>query len=441
MTSPNPLDPSYVHVDLDGLDIYYDSYRTCFWVTNNRQCWIRVNTLAVQRRLAEQGKRRARQNNERVSEIDAFLTAIERSHDVDYASSLAGFKAGVYVINEHRILVRDSPKLIPPRAGQWDRLQGIISNMLGEDQQQYLFGWLKIAVESLYAHNLRPGQALVLAGPRACGKSLLQNIITKILGGRSHKPHRYMSGLTPFNAELFEAEHLMIEDEEASTDIRARRNFGTKIKEICANATQSCHPKHRTAIHLTPFWRLSASVNDEPENIMILPPIDESIEDKLIILKANHHLMPMPTATDKERELFWSLLESELPAFIDFLFKWKIPDDLSSQRYGVTHFHHPDILEALGAFSPENRLHELIEAQLFNSAAPGSWQGTAAKLERELTAHDSKVQREANKLFTFPAACGTYLGRLQKLHKDHFEPKHTKQGNVWTIHPSKNGEH
>ena len=47
-----------------------------------------------------------------------------------------------------------------------------------------------------------------------------------------------MSGATPFNGELFCCEHLIVEDEEASTDIQARRNFGTKIKEITANVTQ-----------------------------------------------------------------------------------------------------------------------------------------------------------------------------------------------------------
>ena len=54
-----------------------------------------------------------------------------------------------------------------------------------------LFGWLKIAHESLRTGKLRVGQALAFAGPRECGKSLLQNhIITPIVGGRSAKPHR-----------------------------------------------------------------------------------------------------------------------------------------------------------------------------------------------------------------------------------------------------------
>jgi len=417
------------------LDIYYDSPRTCFWAQNDRGGWIRIKSEDTKRWLAERGFRTERLKDERVSQVSSLLNAIQRSKDIDYADSLAGYKTGIYQINEHRILVRDSPKFIQAKPGEWRRLKGIIFNMLGSEQQLYLFGWLKIAIEALYNFKPRVGQALTIAGPKDCGKSLLQNLITEMLGNRSMKPHRYMSGETAFNSELFGAEHLIIEDEEASTDIRARRNFGTKIKDICANITHSCHPKNRQAIHLTPFWRLTISVNDEPENLMILPPIDESLADKLIILKAEKHPMPMPTCSDREREAFMATLRAELPHFIHFLVEWSIPDDLRSERYGVTHFQHPEILEAIGMLTPEARLLEVIDTVLFDSVASGSWEGTALELQRELTGEHSKVRREADKLFSFPLACGTYLGRLHKQHEGRFSSEHTRNGNRWTIDP------
>jgi len=46
-----------------------------------------------------------------------------------------------------------------------------------DDQQVYLLGWLKVAIESLRSGNLRVGQALCFAGAKDCGKSLLQDII------------------------------------------------------------------------------------------------------------------------------------------------------------------------------------------------------------------------------------------------------------------------
>jgi hypothetical protein len=220
-----------------NLEIYYDAVGTTFWVQNNRAGWIKVKAEDVKARLAKLGHRRKTQEGEQVSPVDLLMIEIQASRDVDYAGSLAGFAKGVYMINEKRILVKDSPRLLTSAPGDWPLLRGIILNMLGPEQQDYLLGWLKVSLESLYSGKHRVGQALVLAGQKDCGKSLLQDLITILLGNRSHKSHRYMNGETTFNGELFGAEYLMIEDEEAATDIRARRNFGTKIKEITANRT------------------------------------------------------------------------------------------------------------------------------------------------------------------------------------------------------------
>ena len=92
-----------------------------------------------------------------------------------------------------------------------------------------------------------------------------------------------------------------------------------------------------------------------------------------------------------------------------------------SQRYGITHYHQPEILEALGTFAPETKLLEMIDTELFDSLAPGSWESTAIQLERVLVSDNSKVCREARRLLSFPVACGTYLGRLQKLHPQRFK--------------------
>lgn len=430
-----PPGPPTITEVVKTLDILYDSNRTSFWVKNDRGAWMLVNSNDVRRRLKEKGYTTKPGPNEEISQVDRLLTAIQHSNDVDYADSLAGYETGIYLIKGKRILVRDSPMLLEPSKGDCPLLVGIFDRMLGQTQQTYFFGWLKIAVEALYTFRSRVGQALVLAGPADCGKSLTQYLITLLLGGRLAMPHRYMAGLTPFNSELLGSEHLVIEDEEASTDIRARRKFGASIKLICANQDQSAHAKYRNAITLTPFWRLSISVNDEPENLMILPPIDKSLEDKFIILKAEKHSMPMETVTDRDRQAFIDTLRAELPHFLQFLFDFKIPAELTSDRYGITHFHHPEILEAISAMAPETRLLEMIDARLFDSAAPGAWQGSANKLERELTSEASCVRRPAERLLTFHLACGTFLGRLQKRYPERFASEHTNKGNVWTISP------
>jgi hypothetical protein len=253
-----------------------------------------------------------------------------------------------------------------------------------------------------------------MAGPRDSGKSLLQNLITEMLGGRAAKPYRYMSGKTTFNADLFGAEHLMVEDECGSTDLRPRREFGTRIKDFTVNEVQSCHAKGREALSLRPFWRVSISLNDEPENLMILPPIDESLSDKLMLLRTHRGDMPMPTDSNEGRSAFWAALIAELPAFIGSLLRWQIPNELRSQRFGIATFQHPHLLDAIDDLSPELRLLSLIDGVIFAgaSAAAGPMVLTAEGIESRLL--NSQMSYEARRLFSWNNACGTYLGRLAK---------------------------
>jgi hypothetical protein len=72
-----------------------------------------INSSDVKRRLKEMGfSARVSQDYQKVSEIEALMTSIQNSSDVDYAGPLAGYDTGVYMIHGKRVLVRDSPKLI-----------------------------------------------------------------------------------------------------------------------------------------------------------------------------------------------------------------------------------------------------------------------------------------------------------------------------------------
>ena len=371
-------------------------------------------------------------DGEIISPLDTNLIELQTKFDVAYAGPLAGHTVGVCEISGNRILVSSSPKLIIPKQGNWPLLQTFLDNLLG-DLTKYLFGWLKIAMGALRSGQWNPGQALVLAGPAGCGKSLLQMLITEMLGGRVAKPYRYMRDKTEFNGELFGAEHLMIEDEVASTDIRTRRNFGARIKEITVNQTQSHHGKNHQAITLTPFWRLTISLNDEPENLLILPPIDESIADKIMLLKAHKKPMPMPTHTDAQKAAFWNALLAELPACLWWLEQLVIPAELRCERFGITHYHHPELLSAIETLAPETRLLALIDAELFTSPVNSGWEGTADELERRLM--NGQSSHNARRLLDWNNAIGTYLGRIAKKHPDRISASRTAEKRMWQIMP------
>ena len=86
--------------------------------------------------------------------------------------------------------MKSSPKLIEPRAGSFTLLDGVLLNALGEEQKTYFDGWVRAALKALYAYQPRVGQALVLIGQGDSGKSLLQNLISLLLEGRSADPYR-----------------------------------------------------------------------------------------------------------------------------------------------------------------------------------------------------------------------------------------------------------
>jgi hypothetical protein len=146
------------------LAIYYDSERTCFWLQDDRANWIKVTEPSVTRHLTELGYRSAKRKCETISETSLLVNTIQRSMNVDYAGSLAGYPKGVLEFQNRRILIVDEPKLIEPIPGNWPILRQVLDNVLdaeNTDQIKYFHGWMKIALIALRTHTPRPGQALV----------------------------------------------------------------------------------------------------------------------------------------------------------------------------------------------------------------------------------------------------------------------------------------
>lgn len=427
-------DRTYDAVPVPALDAYYDQTRKEYLVQDNQNGWVSINETALKRIMRQRGFDTRPRRGELVSEVDTKIIEVQTRFNVQYAGPVAGYHTGLHVTPDARFLVTKSPSIIPAAPGPWNMLQGILVGMLGPQQLVYFIGWLKCARAALISGIRSPGQAMAIAGPRDGGKSLIQNLITPALGGRVARPYQFMSGQTPFNAHLFGAEHLMVEDESPATDHKARRALGAMVKSLTVNKEQSCHRKQGTPVMLTPFWRLTITVNDEPENLMVLPPLDESLEDKIILLKAEKRPMPMPTATPAERDAFWKTLVAELPGFLSHVEQFVIPPELVSQRFGITHFHHPELLSKLDELAPESKLLSIIDNHVLLDGRP--WKGRASDLEREITDDDCPYHHEARKLLTWPTACGTYLGRLKR--RDSARFVNSQEGDdrerLWTIY-------
>ena len=388
------------------LDAYYYPAKKCYLIPKEGEGWVEVNATGL--RLALRGCGLSKVEDP-ISPIDTFTNELHTQYDLDFAGALAGYRLGFYTINGRRILVTSQLQLPAAVKGDCPTIEKLFERWFGEEQLPYVLGWIKHAYLNLLPDNkaYQPAQLLALCGEPGAGKNLFQDIVTEMLGGRVAKPYRYLCGGTTFNSDLTGAEHLQISDEVAKQDYATRRKFGSAIKDICVNNQQSVHAKGKDAINLPLRWRMTASLNDREEDLCVLPPYEPQLWEKITLIKINHGEELLPA--QHERESFWASLVKEIPAFCFYLLNYPIPKALVDSRYGITHYHHPELLEALDGISPELRLHDLIVESLFERGTKTEWTGTASELESELK--DSFLLRDIS---PNTACTGKYLNRLEE---------------------------
>ncbi len=390
-------------------DAFYYSAQKEYWIRRggDRGGYMCATLAALRLYLRELGYSGQVPKDKNLSPLEEQILYVMREKEVSYAGPLAGFPVGFFDVCGSPVLVTSESAPMASKDVPWPTLEKMLNEQFGE-QLPYFLGWVRCALVALTTREFRPGQMLVFAGEGGSGKSLLQNLITEILGGRLAKPYRYMTGATQFNSELFGAEHLAIEDEASSTRLEVRRAFGNFLKNLVFNETQSFHAKGRSAMTLRCFWRITVSLNDEPENLMVLPPMDDSLRAKISIFRIGRPSVFENNNSLEARRKFRETLTAELPGFLHMLKKWRIPKRLRDERCGITYYHHAELLSELNALSPEDSLWTLIlDSGILKNFA---WEGSANELRKALEDYDRAA---AERVFTFSTAPGVYLARLK----------------------------
>jgi hypothetical protein len=374
---------------------------------------------------------------------------------VKYAGPLAGYKAGIRLACGSRILVTDSPTFIVAQNGTWPLLQKVLDGLFKTDRKSYeaFLAWAKLATEAIYKGIFRQSQVLCVIGPPNCGKSLLQAVLTALLGGRQADPYYYLAGHTDFNGELFGAEHQGIDDPRDFVDPDSRRALGSGIKARVTTREQRCHHKFQQALDLDPLWRLTISANEDLDSLQAMPLIDSDTADKLMILKADWNPMPLPTDSPEQHEALRLKLIAELPAFLDYLRHWKIPGWLTkgkfAARYGINSYHNEEMTLLLEDIAPENHIGRMLVQALFAGdkqhkltpdGAEHFYQLSANQAEQIVLDYftDGEMRFIARKLLRGARSMQNALGKLARKPKPFvFDDRIKSEGNrrVWNIYP------
>ena len=384
--------------------VFYDGSR---YYLDNQKEYIPINEASTKRHLRKFGMER--------DEIEQALCNIQTENFIVFAGPLAGKNRGIHETNGQKILAINSPKIIQSKKGDFPNLKAVIEGLLGPDSIQVpiFYGWVKVARAGLLSGERSPGQVLALSGKAGCGKSLLIDLLERLMGGRRANPYKFFTGRTGFNADLAGAELLAVDDDAGSTDIRARKALGAAIKANLFAGAVSIEGKHKTAFSFKPFWRMVMALNDEPEELLLLPPInDNDIADKITLFKCQHFDFPQGIETEAEKAAFFNRMISEMPGFLHFLEQWKIPKELKERRCGVIHYHEPSLMESLGSLAPEAALRGLIDQANDYGSLPLPWDGTAAELKAILYSCEI-TRRDSDRLLgSWLPSTGTYLGKL-----------------------------
>lgn len=389
--------------------------------------------------LSEYGFHRAVKNDAGTTECERALLWLMQNNHVGYAGPLAGWPAGAHQMGPMRVLVTEQLELIKPGAGQWDTVRALVQGLLDDpnhDQVTVFFVWCAVSLQCLYARMANPGKlpfqhcpALAVFGPRGSGKSALLTLVLKpLFGDIVGDPFGYLIE-GRFNADLLPAALLMLDDKGASNNLEERRERGDKLKALIWTPSQRIEGKNTNAQMVEPFWRLVIGGNSETSSSTnILPTLNDSMRDKLALLLAR----PVPgLPEDGEAKAKWiAAIQSELPAFVDWLLKFKVPKKWKGKldpRTHVLNFWHPDLEAALLEKQPECKALEVI-----NDLFAAGWEGTATEFYKEVRKRDEAGDFE--NLFNNIDKCGRLLSELSKSNPERVTKTTPKGISKYTIH-------
>lgn len=324
------------------------------------------------------------------SEVAAALSTIDLTKQVDGAFPCLYMKTTVVRDQNSNFLniSRVAPMPIEGRGNKWAEgfpwMANYMEGMFGEEQLPVFLSWLGHFYNNARIGKPRKGHALFIAGDVSSGKTFLsQRIVGSLMGGFCDASS-YLLGHTSFNEQLFHAPVWAIDDAVASTEMKRHAQYTQMVKKFVANPYQEFHPKFKKAISFRYHGRLIVTMNDDEESINMLPSIDRSILDKIVVLRAGKPGTSFAEADENAH--------AELPHFAEFLATWKTPEKLLTKhdevhRFGHNAWHNESLMETARNSSPSAGLMELLDLWrplYFRQSKTEEWVGTATDLLGQL---------------------------------------------------------
>ncbi len=366
--------------------IYYDG--KAYWRQNGPGKWCPYNKedtaahLHISRGLSTNKPKGAS------SDVDRALEHVRHWAGVIGAAPFVFRPPGIMTLTgDQRVLNTFTRRVVCPApepvvwgpTGQMPFLSEYIGGFFDPAEQlDFFLAWLQRFYQSAHELKIESGQNIFIAGPPGIGKTLLSTqVIAKLVGGHA-AAENYLMGKTDFNSQLFETALWTVDDTSANDDLQAHKKFSTIVKRMAANTTFEYHAKFQVPCQVRWQGRVVVTCNTDEESIRIIPDLDVSILDKIMIFRAADRLLNFPPSRELE-----ATIEKELPYLARFILDFKAPQHVvGASRFGILSYHEQSLVKVAKHSSRSNSFLEILEdwKKDYFAEHKDDWQGTAYQL-------------------------------------------------------------
>ena len=386
---------------------YFDG--KSFWtLMEDGTKWVPFTIMAVSRHLRVDYGLDSKTKKDTISELDAALTLIEKTKFVDGIVPFVNNPDRVVKINGKTYLNSVKPNCVDPvecdvTPEDFSFIWAYLSHLVGQKQLPKLLAWMARAYITHYHGDPQLGQALILAGPAATGKTLFSSkIMGGLLGSVANGKSVLLEG-SSFTSTIMEAAVIMLDDEDGAGDYRSKAKRAAVLKKMTASALMSYNKKHGAQAEIPWYGRLIVTCNDDDQSLnAMMPDLNSTIKDKLLALKVFPGF-EFPNG-DGETD---AKIAKELPYFAKYLMQ--IGYEREDHRFGTKGWIHPDLEAATVQNSDSYGFREAVEIwrdlykKSFTENIPQHWEGTAAQFWVEI-----EQQRDA----VGKSVTNTQIGRM-----------------------------
>jgi len=364
---------------LDG--IYYDNMN--YWARSPSGKWESHSVQEMSRHLkVRNGLSADRIDGKTFSEVDEALVLISENCRVSGAAPFIFQPSGPIDFMGERILNTCNTKVLQAaeEAGEWGQNFPWLGNFLKElfdaEQLDFLLAWLQRFYCSAKDGRLLQGQAVFLAGDTGRGKTFFSNRIVGALVGGHADASQYLMGKTAFNKDLFHKPFWTVDDALPGDNNQDHKAFGTMIKRVTANNMFEFHAKFKDSCQVSWSGRVMVTGNLDADSLRIIPDLDTSILDKLLLFKAAPRVSHFP-----EKHVLEATVRQELPHFAAWLCAWNPPEYVIDKdpRYGVARYHHEFLKQAAGESQDASTVREVLQS-FVKDYKHGDFEGTSVEL-------------------------------------------------------------